>query len=112
MMNNEVKEIIVDLLERLYKEHFLNMPPHDHIALERNMFEAELKEIYDNLDAKIGACDQVTVEEFEEEIESLEETIKEQKEEYDALMVKYEDLEEDYKDLEKTLDKVKEAIWS
>ena len=34
------------------------------------------------------------------------------KEEYDALMIKYEDLEEDYKDLEKTLDKVKEAIWS
>ena len=107
-VNKRMIEITKQLIERCYKyeSQFFNS------AADRNICEAELKDIYDIVDSIMSDLDLTEREEFEEEIESLEDTIKEQKEEYDALMVKYEDLEEDYKDLEQTLDKVKEAIWS
>lgn len=107
-VNKQIIEITKQLIERCYKyeSQFFET------AADRNICEAELRDIYDTVDSVMSDLDFTEREEFEEEIETLEETIKEQKEEYDALMVKYEDLEEDYKDLEKTLDKIKEAIWS
>ena len=107
-VNKQMIEITKQLIERCYKyeSQFFET------AADRNICEAELKDIYDTVDSIMSDLDLTEREEFEEEIEALEDTIKEQKEEYDALMIKYEDLEEDYKDLEKTLDKVKEAIWS
>ena len=107
-VNKQMIEITKQLIERCYKyeSQFFET------AADRNICEAELKDIYDTVDSIMSDLDLTEREEFEEEIEALEDTIKEQKEEYDALMVKYEDLEEDYKDLEKILDKVKEAIWS
>lgn len=107
-VNKQMIEITKQLIERCYKyeSQFFET------AADRNVCEAELKDIYDTVDSIMSDLDLTEREEFEEEIEALEDTIKEQKEEYDALMIKYEDLEEDYKDLEKTLDKVKEAIWS
>lgn len=110
MTNKEkVKSSIKDLMQQLYKaKGFDNL---DCNPLERNIFEAEMKELWENVEAYIilYADDR---EEYEEEIEDLKDQLGDVKDEYDALMVKYEDLEEDYKDLEKTLDKVKEAIWS
>ena len=107
-VNKQMIEITKQLIERCYKyeSQFFET------ATDRNICEAELRDIYDTVDSTMSDLDLTEREEFEEEIEALEDTIKEQKEEYDALMIKYEDLEEDYKDLEKTLDKVKEAIWS
>lgn len=107
-VNKQIIEITKQLIERCYKyeSQFFET------AADKNICEAELKDIYDTVDSTMSDLDLTEREEFEEEIEALEDTINEQKEEYDALMIKYEDLEEDYKDLEKTLDKVKEAIWS
>jgi chromosome segregation ATPase len=110
MANKEkVKSIIKDLMEQLYEaKGFDNL---DCNALERNMFEAEMKYLWEEVEAHtILYTDER--EEYEDEIEDLKDQLGDVKDEYDALMVKYEDLEEDYKDLEKTLDKVKEAIWS
>ena len=107
-VNKQMIEITKQLIERCYKYESQFFEG----AADRNICEAELRDIYDTVDSAMSDLDLTEREEFEEEIEALEDTIKEQKEEYDALMVKYEDLEEDYKDLEKTLDKVKEAIWS
>ena len=110
MANKEkVKSIIKDLMEQLYKAKGfddLHCNP-----LERNIFEAEMKELWEEVEAHI-VLPADEREEYEEEIEDLKDQLEDVKNEYDALMVKYEDLEEDYKDLEKTLDKVKEAIWS
>ena len=107
-VNKQMIEITKQLIERCYKYESKFF----ETTVDRNICEAELRNIYDTVDSVMSDLDLTEREEFEEEIEALEDTIKEQKEEYDALMVKYEDLEEDYKDLEKTLDKVKEAIWS
>ena len=105
MANKEkVKSSIKDLMQQLYEAKGFN-------NLERNIFEAEMKELWENFETyTILYTDER--EEYKEEIESLKDQLGDVKEEYDALMVKYQDLEEDYKDLEKTLDKVKEAIWS
>lgn len=107
-INKQMIEITKQLIERCYKDESQFF----ETAADRNICEAELKDIYDTVDSIMSDLDLTEREEFEEEIEALEDIIKEQKEEYDALIVKYEDLEEDYKDLEKTLDKAKEAIWS
>ena len=110
MTNKEkVKSEIKDLMEQLYKAKGfdnLNCNP-----LERNIFEAEMKDLWEDTETHIALYTDER-EEYEEEIEDLKDQLGDIKDEYDALMVKYEDLEEDYKDLEKTLDKVKEAIWS
>lgn len=110
MANKEkVKSKIKDLMQQLYEAKGfdnLNCNP-----LDRNMFEAEMKYLWEEIETHI-TLDPDEQEEYEEEIEDLKDQLGNTKDEYDALMVKYEDLEEDYKDLEKTLDKVKEAIWS
>lgn len=105
----KIKSIIKDLMEQLYKAKGfdnLNCNP-----LERNIFEAEMKELWEDVETHTMLYTDER-EEYEEEIEDLKDQLGDIKDEYDALMMKYEDLEEDYKDLEKTLDKVKEAIWS
>lgn len=110
MANKEkVKSIIKDLMQQLYEaKGFDNLYCN---PLERNMFEAEMKELWEDAEAHTMLYTDER-EEYEEEIEDLKNQLGDIKDEYDALMFKYEDLEEDYKDLEKTLDKVKEAIWS
>ena len=108
MANKEkVKSIIKDLMQQLYEaKGFNNL---DCNSLERNIFEAEMKELWEDVEAHaILYTDER--EEYEEEIENLKDPLGDVKDEYDTLMIKYEDLEEDYKDLEKTLDKVKEVI--
>ena len=70
-MNNEVKEIIKDLITRVWnteKEYYLN-------AGERNMREAELTDIYYELEEKIGALDDKTVKDYEEDMKELEEEL-------------------------------------
>jgi chromosome segregation ATPase len=105
----KVKSIIKDLMQQLYEaKGFNNL---DCNSLERNIFEAEMKELWEDAETHTMLYTDER-EEYEEEIEDLKDQLGDAKDEYDALMVKYEDLEEDYKDLEKTLDKVKEAIWS
>lgn len=110
MANKEkVKSVIKDLMEQLYEaKGFNNL---DCNPLERNIFEAEMKDLWEDVETHISLYTDER-EEYEEEIEDLKDQLENIKEEYDTLMIKYEDLEEDYKDLEKTLDKVKEAIWS
>jgi chromosome segregation ATPase len=110
MANKEkVKNIIKDLMQQLYEaKGFDNL---DCNSLGRNIFEAEMKELWEDAETHTMLYTDER-EEYEEEIEDLKDQLEDAKDEYDALMVKYEDLEEDYKDLEKTLDKVKEAIWS
>ena len=71
-MNNEVKEIIVDLMTQLWKSKLAFF----ETVVDRNIFEAEMKEIYDKLDEKIGWLDSHTMQEYEEEIEDLEERLK------------------------------------
>lgn len=110
MANKEkVKSIIKDLMEQLYEAKGFDKL--DCNPCERNIFEAEMKELWEDVEAHTMLYTDER-EEYEEEIEDLKDQLGDVKDEYDALMVKYEDLEEDYKDLEKTLDKVKEAIWS
>ena len=70
-MTTEVKEIIIDLITRVWnteKEYYLN-------AGERNMREAELTDIYYELEEKIGALEQKTLGEYEQDIEELEEEL-------------------------------------
>lgn len=107
-VNKQMIEITKQLIERCYKyeSQFFET------TVDRNICEAELRDIYNTVDSVMSDLDLAEREEFEEEIEALEDQVEYYKGEHDALMVKYEDLAEDYKDLEKTLDKVKEAIWS
>ena len=115
-MNNEHKKLIKDTVENLmidlWRAKGFN-DVHNRNAAEYNAFEADMKDRWETIeDALEELLDDYDRTDYESQIEDLEDTIKEKKDEYDTLMVKYEDLEEDYKDLEKTLDKVKEAIWS
>ena len=71
-MNKEIKEIIIDLIERYYAVKSASFAT----AGERNAFEAEMIDIYNDLDYKIGALEQKTLEAYEEEIEDLEENLK------------------------------------
>ena len=103
-MNNEVKEIIIDLITRAWqaeKEYYIN-------AGERNVREAELADIYYELDEKIGALEQKTLGEYEEEIEELEE-------ENGELISRNADLAEENCKLREILTNVSEAVnvtWS
>ena len=115
-MNIEYKKLIKDTVENLmidlWRAKGFN-DVHNRNAAKYNAFEADMKDRWEAIEYALAELlDGYERTDYESQIEDLEDTIKEQKEEYDALMIKYEDLEEDYKDLEKTLDKVKEAIWS
>ena len=110
MTNKEkVKSGIKDLIQQLYEaKGFNNL---DCNPLERNMFEAEMKQLWEDMDTYIMLYADER-EEYEEEIEDLKDQLDEAQGAYATLLDDFSALEEDYKDLEKTLDKVKEAIWS
>ena len=100
-MNKEVKEIIIDLITSVWnteKEHYLN-------AGERNMREAELTDIYYELEEHIGACDEATAKDYEESIEELEEELEYTRGQVDDLADKNCELKEEN---EKLWDKLKE----
>ena len=117
MANKEkVKEIVKDLMERLYAEkgfNSLNCNP-----LERNIFEAEMKELWEDIETHtILYTDER--EEYEEEIESLKADIDDLKDYNDDLHERIRMLEDDKTDLidrnydlkqenEKLWDKLKE----
>ena len=110
MANKEkVKSVIKDLMEQLYEaKGFNNL---DCNPLERNIFEAEMKDLWEDTETHILLYTDER-EEYEEEIEDLKDQLDEANGAYATLLDDFSALEEDYKDLEKTLDKVKEAIWS
>ena len=110
MTNKEkVKSGIKDLIQQLYEAKGFNSL--DCNPLERNMFEAEMKQLWEDMDTYIILYADER-EEYEEEIEDLKDQLDEAQGAYATLLDDFSALEEDYKDLEKTLDKVKEAIWS
>lgn len=100
-MTTEVKEIIIDLIARVWnteKEYYLD-------AGERNMREAELTDIYYELEEKIGACDEATAKDYEESIEELEEELEYTRGQVEDLADKNCELREEN---EKLWDKLKE----
>lgn len=100
-MNNETKEIIINLITRTWnaeKEHYLN-------AGERNMREAELEDIYYELEEKIGTLEQKTLGEYEQDIEELEEELEYARGQVEDLADKNCELREEN---EKLWDKLKE----
>lgn len=110
-MNNEVKEIIIDLITRVWrteKEYYIN-------AGERNLREAELTDIYYELEEKIGALDQKTLGEYEEDIEELEEELEYARGQVDELADKNCELKEENDklwDRIKEISKVVNDTWS
>ena len=97
MANKEkVKSIIKDLMQQLYKAKGfdnLNCSP-----LERNIFEAEMKDLWEDVEAhSILYTDER--EEYEEEIESLKADIDDLKDYNDHIRERNEMLESDNTDL-------------
>ena len=74
MANKEkVKSIIKDLMQQLYKaKGFDNL---DCNSLERNIFEAEMKDLWEDVEAHVILYTDER-EEYEEEIEDLKERLK------------------------------------
>ena len=97
MANKEkVKSIIKDLMEQLYEAKGFN-DLHCN-PLERNIFEAEMKELWEDVEAhSILYTDER--EEYEEEIESLKADIDDLKDYNDDLREKIQMLESDSADL-------------
>ena len=97
MANKEkIKSIIKDLMEQLYQaKGFDNLHCN---PLERNIFEAEMKELWEEVEAhSILYTDER--EEYEEEIESLKADIDDLKDYNDGLHEKIQMLEDDNTDL-------------
>ncbi len=120
MANNEkVKSIVKDLMERLYDAkgfNSLNCNP-----LERNIFEAEMQEIWDEFDSHVILYTDER-EEYEEEIEDLEDQLAESRESERMLIERRDELlelnehyEEDIKNLEERnfdLKEENEKLWN
>jgi predicted RNase H-like nuclease (RuvC/YqgF family) len=97
MANKEkVKSIIKDLMQQLYEaKGFDNLYSN---PLERNIFEAEMKELWEDVEAhSVLYTDER--EEYEEEIESLKADIDDLKDYNDDLREKIQMLESDNTDL-------------
>ena len=112
MANKEkVKSIIKDLMQRLYEakgfDNFHCSP------LDRNIFEAEMKELWEDIEAhSILYTDER--EEYEEEIENLKADIDDLKDYNDDLREKIQMLENDNADLidrNYDLNEEKERYW-
>jgi hypothetical protein len=43
----KIQEILYEVFEELYQEHFRGMPPHDHFELEQVQYREQLKEKYE-----------------------------------------------------------------
>ena len=96
-MNQEIKDIITEWIYEMYKlKNFNNVA-------ERSIWEAEVKEKWDQLDRLIDELDPKTCEDYEEEIEELEEQVGE-------LASRNEDLMEENTNLRQILTNVSEAI--
>ena len=97
MANKEkIKSIIKDLMQRLYEaKGFDNLHCN---PLERNIFEAEMKELWEDVEAhSVLYTDER--EEYEEEIESLKADIDDLKDYNDGLREKIQMLDYDNEDL-------------
>lgn len=102
-VNKQIIEITKQLIERCYKyeSQFFE------ITADRNICEAELKDIYDTVDSVMSDLNLTEREEFEEEIESLEDQL-------EALKERNEMLENDNADLidrNWDLNEEKERYW-
>lgn len=97
MANKEkIKSIIKDLMQRLYEAKGFN-DLHCN-PLERNIFEAEMKELWEDVEAhSVLYTDER--EEYEEEIESLKADIDDLKDYNDGLREKIQMLDNDNADL-------------
>ena len=97
MANKEkVKSIIKDLMQQLYEaKGFDNL---DCNPLERNIFEAEMKELWEDVEAHVILYTDER-EEYEEEIESLKADIDDLKDYNDDLREKIQILQGDNTDL-------------
>ena len=97
MANKEkVKNIIKNLMQRLYKAKGFNNLHCD--PLERNMFEAEMKYLWEELEAHVMLYTDER-EEYEEEIESLKADIDDLKDYNDHIRERNAMLENDNTDL-------------
>lgn len=92
----KVKSIIKDLMEQLYDAKGFN-DLHCN-PLERNIFEAEMKELWEDVEAHVILYTDER-EEYEEEIESLKADIDDLKDYNDDLREKIQMLENDNADL-------------
>ena len=113
MANREkVKEMFKDLMMRLYSAKGFNSLSCD--PLERNIFEAEMQEIWDEFDSHVILYTDER-EEYEEEIESLKADIDDLKDYNDDLREKNKMLESDNTDLidrNYDLKEENEKLWS
>ena len=97
MANKEkVKSIIKDLMEQLYEAKGFN-DLHCN-PLERNIFEAEMKDLWEDIEAHVVLYTDER-EEYEEEIENLKADIDDLKDYNDGLREKIQMLEYDNADL-------------
>lgn len=73
-MNQQIKDILTEWLYEIYKaKGFDNIAERDAAAF--NIWEAEVKAQWETLETQIGFLDAMTIEEYEEEIDSLEEQV-------------------------------------
>jgi FtsZ-binding cell division protein ZapB len=94
-VNEQIIDIIKQLIERCYKyeSQFFET------AADRNICEAELRDIYDTVDSVMSDLDLTEREEFEEEIENLEADIDDLKDYNDGLREEIQILQNDNADL-------------
>lgn len=113
MENKEkVKSIIKDLMQRLYEAKGFN-DLHCN-PLERNIFEAEMQEVWDEFEARF-AIDPDEREEYEEEIEDLEDRLSYAEGKVEELVDRNCELKEENEklwDRLKEISKVVNDIWS
>ena len=108
MANKEkVKSIIKDLMEQLYEaKGFNNL---DCNPLERNIFDAEMKELWEDIETHVAFCTDER-EEYEEEIEDLKDQIEALKERNEMLENDNTDLIDRNYDLNEENEKLKERL--
>lgn len=108
MANKEkVKSIIKDLMQQLYKaKGFDNL---DCNPLERNVFEAEMKNLWEEVEAHTVLYTDER-EEYEEEIEDLKDQLETLKEKNETLENNNEDLIDSNYDLKQENDKLWERL--
>lgn len=113
MANKEkVKSIVKDLIEQLYDAKGFN-DLHCN-PLERNLFEAEMQEVWDEFDARFS-IDPDEREEYEEEIEDLEDRLSYAEGKVEELVDKNCELKEENEklwDRLKEISKVVNDTWS
>ena len=108
MANKEkVKSIIKDLMEQLYNAKGFNDLRCN--PLERNIFEAEMKELWEDVEAHVALYTDER-EEYEEEIEDLKDQLEAFKERNEMLESDNADLIDRNYDLREENDKLKDRL--